>query len=119
MSAVPPITCEISEPGHSERGHCVPLMRNALALLVKEKASFGQEFWRNLEKCCGDFLGGWVGDRKTWAGEEEALPTAIPKSWSKKHSKTATLPHHCDYSRFEHMEMSRFFILRKAFKQSV
>lgn len=44
MSTDPPITCEISEPGHSERAHCVPLMRNALALLVKEKASFGQEF---------------------------------------------------------------------------
>lgn len=40
----PPITCEISEPGHSERGYCVPLMRNALASLLKEKASFGQEF---------------------------------------------------------------------------
>lgn len=44
VSTVPPITCEISEPGHSERGYCVPLMRNALASLVKEKASFGQEF---------------------------------------------------------------------------
>ncbi|KAK7881640.1 hypothetical protein WMY93_030049 [Mugilogobius chulae] len=44
MSTVPPITCEISEPGHAERGYCVPLMRNALASLLKEKASFGQEF---------------------------------------------------------------------------
>lgn len=35
--------------------------------------------WRNLEKCYGDFLGG--GDRKTWTGEEEALPTVIPKPW--------------------------------------
>lgn len=44
VSTVPPITCEISEPGHGERGYCVPLMRNAPATLLKEKASFGQEF---------------------------------------------------------------------------
>lgn len=44
VSTVPPITCEISELGHGERGNCVPLMRNALASLLKEKASFGQEF---------------------------------------------------------------------------
>lgn len=55
VSSVPPITCEISEPGHCERGHCVPLRRNALALLLKGKDSFGQEFGSILRNI-GGFL---------------------------------------------------------------
>ncbi|KAI9542846.1 hypothetical protein NQZ68_016150 [Dissostichus eleginoides] len=57
VSAVPPITCEISEPGHCERGYCVPLMRNALALLLKEKASFGQEFG-GISRSVGEIFSG-------------------------------------------------------------
>ncbi|KAM7370109.1 hypothetical protein PAMP_011389 [Pampus punctatissimus] len=57
VSTVPPITCEISEPGHGERGYCVPLMRNALALLLKEKASFGQEFG-GISRSLGEIFSG-------------------------------------------------------------
>lgn len=57
MSTVPPITCEISEPGHGERGYCVPLMRNALASLLKEKASFGKEFG-GISRSVGQFFSG-------------------------------------------------------------
>lgn len=64
MSTVPPITCEISESVHGERGHCVPLTRNALASLLKEMASFGQEFggilrsvflWKQKTSGCADW----------------------------------------------------------------
>lgn len=62
VSTIPPITCEISEPGHGERGYCVPLTRNALALLVKEKASFGQEFGSILRSGIFYFFFGWGWD---------------------------------------------------------
>lgn len=70
MSTDPPITCEISEPGHSERGYCVPLMRNALALLVKEKASFGQEFGGISRSAMEIFSGVGIGR----AGRERKRP---------------------------------------------
>ncbi|KAK5850091.1 hypothetical protein PBY51_014370 [Eleginops maclovinus] len=66
VSTVPPITCEISEPGHGERGYCVPLMRNALASLLKEKASFGQEFG-GISRSVGEiFSGGGDGKLKVF-----------------------------------------------------
>lgn len=63
VSTVPPITCEISEPGHGERGYCVPLMRNALAWLLKEKASFGQEFG-GISRSVVRFSRGWGWEAK-------------------------------------------------------
>lgn len=57
VSTVPPITCEISEPSHDERGHCIPLMRNALASLLKKKASFGLEFGGILRSVEKSFVG--------------------------------------------------------------
>lgn len=78
MSTVPPITCEISEPGHAERGHCVPVMRNALALLVKEKASFAQEFV-GISRSAGEiFLG--VGMGRPGQERKRPHPQRYPSS---------------------------------------
>lgn len=65
---VPPITCEISEPSHGERGHCVPLMRNVLAVLLKDFIWTG--IWWNLEKCRGEIFYFFF-----WGGVNEKLQT--------------------------------------------
>lgn len=72
MSSVPPITCEISEPGRGERRYCVPLWRNARASLLKEKASFGQEFGGISRSVGGTFSGwGWEAEGLLKAGQEK------------------------------------------------
>lgn len=81
MSTVPPITCEISELGHGERGYCVPLMRNALASFLKEKASFGQEFG-GISRSVRDIFSGvgwggvgvWEAEGLHKAGQEKDRP---------------------------------------------
>lgn len=99
VSTVPPITCEISEPGHAERGYCVPLMRNALASLLKEKASFGQEFG-GISRSVGEIFSG-VGMRRR-SGQEQERPTQTDtQSLIDKHSHNRKWP----------QRLSTFFIL--------
>lgn len=59
----------------AERGYCVPLTRNALASLVKEKASHGQEFG-GISRSVGEIFSG-DGMRRRFRQERESLPKLI------------------------------------------
>lgn len=75
MTAVPPITCEISEPGHAERGYCVPAEEECPRVGRQRKCFIWPGIWRHFEKCRGGFLQGEDGKTKThraslWGGKK-------------------------------------------------
>lgn len=81
MTAVPPITCEISEPGHAERGYCVPAEEECPRVGRQRKCFIWPGIWRHFEKCRGGFLQGEDGKTKThraslWGGKNDNSPAA-------------------------------------------